>query len=60
MATVVTGASGHIGVNLVRALLQRGESVRAVAHVDTSALDGLDVGLVRGDVCDLSSLFRCL
>lgn len=59
MATVVTGASGHIGVNLVRALLQRGESIRAVAQMDTSALEGLDVELVRGDVCDLSSLIRC-
>jgi dihydroflavonol-4-reductase len=59
MATVVTGASGHIGVNLVRALLQRGESVRTVVHMDTSALEGLDVELVRGDVCELSSLGRC-
>ena len=59
MTTVVTGASGHIGANLVRALLQRGEAVRAVVHRDTSALEGLDVELVHGDVCDPAALNRC-
>jgi len=54
--SVVTGASGHVGANLLRALLERGEGVRALVHVDASALSGLGVELARGDVCDLESL----
>ena len=56
MICVVTGASGHVGANLVRGLLRRGDRVRALVHVDTAALSGLQVDLVRGDVCDPSSL----
>jgi len=56
MISVVTGASGHVGANLVRALLERGDDVRALVHVDTAALSGLPVKLVRGNVCDASSL----
>ena len=41
--TVVTGASGHVGVNLVRALRDAGRPVRAVIPGPTRALDGLDV-----------------
>jgi uncharacterized protein YbjT (DUF2867 family) len=40
---VVTGASGHVGGNLVRTLLAQGRSVRALVHRDRRALDGLDV-----------------
>ena len=58
MKRVVTGASGHVGANLVRALLHQGHSVHALVHVDTAALAGLDVQTLRGDVCDLSTL-RC-
>jgi len=56
MNCVVTGASGHVGANLVRALLMRGDRVRALVHLDTAPLCGLDVELVAGDVCDISSL----
>lgn len=58
MITVVTGASGHIGNNLVRAMLSEGRRVRAVVHRDLRALDGLDIERVRGDVLDPSSLGR--
>lgn len=53
---VVTGATGHVGGNLVRALVQRGEKVRAVGRADTKALDGLPIELVRADVRDRASL----
>jgi len=37
---VVTGASGLVGGNLVRALLAQGRSVRALVHHDRRALEG--------------------
>jgi dihydroflavonol-4-reductase len=54
--TVVTGASGHIGANLIRELLSRGRKVRALHHVNRRTIEGLDVEIVPGDVCDPSSL----
>ena len=58
MTAVVTGAAGHVGANLVRRLLECGESVRAVIHEHDSALEGLDVERVRADVRDPASLRR--
>lgn len=58
MKTVVTGASGHIGGNLVRTLLSQGRAVRVLIHRDQRAIDGLDVEIVKGDVRDLASLYR--
>lgn len=52
MTVLVTGASGHIGANLVRTLLQRGERVRVLVRNSTRALDGLDVERLTGDVRD--------
>lgn len=52
MRALVTGASGLIGANLVRALLGRGHSVRAFARA-TSRLDaiaGLPTEIAHGDV----------
>jgi dihydroflavonol-4-reductase len=56
MTVVVTGASGHIGNNLVRELLQRGCRVRALIHNNERSLQGLDIERVRGDVRDIASL----
>lgn len=58
MTVVVTGSTGHIGANLVRALVDRGESVRALVHGNARALDGLPVEIVHGDVEDPESLRR--
>ena len=55
---VVTGAAGHLGATLVRALLARGQQVRALVHHDRRALDGLDVEIVQGDLADEDSLRR--
>lgn len=55
---VVTGAAGHIGGVLVRALLDRGVTVRALVYRDRRALEGLDVEWFQGDVCDPASLRR--
>lgn len=57
---LVTGATGHVGNVLVRKLLERGESVRALILPGESrvSLRGLDVEAVEGDVLNLDSLFR--
>lgn len=55
---VVTGASGLLGANLVRALLAEGRAVRALVHRDRRALEGLPVEIVPGDVRDPASLRR--
>ncbi|NMB75912.1 MAG: NAD-dependent epimerase/dehydratase family protein [Myxococcales bacterium] len=60
MLVAVTGASGHVGGNLVRALLSRGRKVRAIVHSDTRAVDGLDLAVVRADVLDPSCIERAL
>jgi len=56
MTVVVTGATGHIGANLVRALINKGRTVRSLVHMDRRAIEGLDTEIVRGDVCDKESL----
>lgn len=62
MTTLVTGATGHIGNNLVRALLARGERVRALIRPGASpkALEGLDIERVEGDLRDAASLARAV
>jgi len=56
MKAVITGASGHLGANLMPALLEEGTSVRVVAHRNLDAFEGLDVEIVTGDVLDRASL----
>jgi dihydroflavonol-4-reductase len=58
MTVIVTGAGGHLGANLVRALLAQGRPVRALIHHDRRGIEGLEVETVRGDVCDRASLER--
>jgi nucleoside-diphosphate-sugar epimerase len=58
MITLVTGATGHLGANLVRALLARGEKVRAFIRrqSDVAALEGLAVERAYGDLRDRRSI----
>ena len=58
MTTLVTGATGFIGANVVRALLAAGAAVRVLTRhgSDTRNLTGLPVETVYGDVRDMASL----
>ncbi len=58
MTILVTGGTGHLGANLVRALLACGQQVRVLvrAQSNRAALKGLDVELVVGDLRDPESL----
>jgi len=38
---VVTGAAGHLGANLIRTLLERGDRVRVLVHRDRGPFQGL-------------------
>lgn len=60
MATLVTGATGLIGNNVVRLLLDRGQQVRVLVRetADLRPLAGLDVQIVHGDVRDADSVRR--
>ena len=58
MTTLVTGATGFIGANVVRALLAAGVSVRALTRrgSDRRNLTDLPVEIAYGDVRDINSL----
>ncbi|MCB9663443.1 MAG: NAD-dependent epimerase/dehydratase family protein [Alphaproteobacteria bacterium] len=56
MPAIVTGAGGHLGATLVRALLARGERVKAVDLSAGPGLEGLDVEVFEGDIRDAAFL----
>lgn len=60
--SLVTGANGHLGNNLVRELLRRGECVRASVRDlnDKEPFIGLDCEIVYADLMDKDSLRRAL
>jgi nucleoside-diphosphate-sugar epimerase len=60
MTVLLTGATGHVGNNLLRALVHRGERVRALVRPgsDATALEGVDVEVAEGDLLDPASLAR--
>jgi dihydroflavonol-4-reductase len=60
MRTLVLGATGQLGSNLVRALLARGDQVRALVRPSSAArtLAGLDIERVSGDLNDGPSVLR--
>ncbi len=56
MIIAVTGANGHIGVNLCKALLKQGHLVKALIHQHVYALRDTPVYRIKGDLLDKESL----
>lgn len=59
---LVTGATGLVGNNVVRYLLEQGTSVRVVIRptANRRPINGLDVEVVEGDITDLESIHRAV
>ena len=55
---LITGATGFVGANVARALVESGRAVRALVREssDRGSLAGLDLELVRGDLRDPSAV----
>ncbi|WP_424102269.1 SDR family NAD(P)-dependent oxidoreductase [Moorena producens] len=62
MTILVTGASGHLGANLIRRLLKQGEQVRVLEwESDRSlAIEGLDLERVSGDLRDWPAVVKAV
>lgn len=60
MTVLVTGATGHIGFNLVRLLKAENRNVRVFVRSDVPWLSKLDAEIVRGDVRSPESIERAL
>jgi dihydroflavonol-4-reductase len=62
MLTLVTGATGYLGCEVVRALRAAGRDVRALVRTSARAarLDGLGIEIVPGDTTDRESVDRAL
>jgi dihydroflavonol-4-reductase len=58
MKIAITGASGHVGANLCRMLLDRGHKVKALIHNSVRGLEGLDLELINGDVTSEADLMK--
>jgi nucleoside-diphosphate-sugar epimerase len=60
--TLVTGAGGHVGANLVRALLAEGVDVRVLVHPqhNNRGVEGLPVERMEGDLRDAEAVTRAV
>ncbi|MEI8201688.1 MAG: NAD-dependent epimerase/dehydratase family protein [Bacteroidota bacterium] len=52
----LTGASGHVGANLTRSLIEKSFHVKVLVYRDKRAIEGLDVEIIKGHLLDLDAL----
>lgn len=57
---LLTGASGHLGANILRVLSSRNYKVRVLVRSDTRAIDGIPCEVVKGDLLDFEILKKAL
>src|SRR5215471_1329040 len=60
---LVTGGCGFVGANLVPRLLEAGHEVRVLDDFRTGRreyLDGLDVDILEGDICDEETVVKVM
>ncbi len=60
MKIAITGANGHVGVNLCKTLLKQGHQVKAFTHFHNEGLKDLPVTIIRGDLLEKKSIFPLL
>lgn len=58
MKIAVTGASGHIGINLIPELIKAGHEVRILSHRNEEILKEFNVPVTGGDLLNQESLLR--
>jgi len=56
MKIAVTGASGHVGSNLCRILIEEGHQVNVLVHQNTKSIEGLKLEQIKGDITDKEAL----
>ncbi|MBC8321525.1 MAG: NAD-dependent epimerase/dehydratase family protein [Bacteroidetes bacterium] len=56
MKIAITGASGHVGINLVKRLINLGHNLKVMVYKDAKVLEGLNVEQVNGSLQNTESL----
>jgi dihydroflavonol-4-reductase len=56
MVIAVTGASGHVGTNLIPRLVEKGYQVRILVHRNPDVFEHVNVVPIEGDLLDKSTL----
>ena len=58
MRIAITGASGHVGINLVKRLDDLGHDLKVLIYNSDIVLEGVEVKKVKGSLQDMESLAR--
>jgi len=56
MNIAITGASGHVGANLCRTLLEQKHQIKALVNQFTDSIESLDIERIQGNLLDPGSL----
>jgi len=60
MIVALTGASGHIGINLLPILIEKGYEVRVLVHKNSEVFKDFNVTTIHGDLLNKQSLIDCI